>query len=134
MQDGDIDRHSEMHKMTDTPVTQQEAIETCLTIAANFKHMIPPITHPMGKAWAQPDRHKVLVDEFHAILTAKDLNQLAEYSTSVPTGAYEGKMWRMNRMVFSPGNEPEWWLCWYDTSELPDMLQVKSRRCLIVYE
>jgi hypothetical protein len=68
---------------------------------------IPPITRELGKYWEQPQRSEILLDENHAVMSRATFQKLAEYSTTVPTGVYEGKMWR--RREPSRG----WLLAWY---------------------
>lgn len=73
------------------------------------KHLltfIPPITDPMGKHWKQPKVEDILIDDTTAMMTQTTFNQLAEYSTSLPSGKYAGKMWK------SRGTDG-WYLRWY---------------------
>ena len=87
--------------------------------------MIPPITDPLGKYWNQPDREDVLVDETHAIMTISNFHKLAEYSTSIPTGVYVGKMWRRH---FN-GDD---YVMWYDVAENPNNCSIQQRKILVV--
>lgn len=70
-------------------------------------HPIPPMTHPLGRHWHQPPRERVEVDGTHALLQQGDFERLPEYSTTLPSGVYPGKMWRRQER---PG---QWWLVWF---------------------
>lgn len=64
--------------------------------------MIPPITHELGR-----------------------------YSTSIPSGVYDGKMWKRRE------NDGEHWLdtyllCWYGPDPEPDVCRIETRRILVV--
>ncbi len=85
---------------------------------------IPPITHELGQYWDQPARESVLIDEKHALMTREVFNQLHEYSTSNPSGVYEGKMWKGNRDEF-------WVLRWYSNYDDKEC-QINTRRILIL--
>lgn len=88
-------------------------------------HPIPPITHPLGQHWRQPDRHRILIDDKTAVMTRADFNTLAEYSTSVPTGVYEGKMWKRH----TPDG---WYLVWFGFSQKPDCCSNNYRKIEVV--
>lgn len=86
---------------------------------------IPPITDPMGKYWDQPPVSDILVDDTHALMTFLTWKRLAEYSSTLPTGTYTGKMWKAFR---TGGN---WFLCWYGAIEGKDIL-IHTRAILLV--
>ena len=89
------------------------------------RHDIPAITSPLGRYWDQPSRQAILVDETHTIMTRATFEQLADYSVTVPTGVYTGKMWRCGRR----------WLRWYDDHPaLPDRCTIHEREILVVEE
>ena len=73
---------------------------------AGMLNLIPPMTDPLGRYWHQPKLLDVAVYEDIAIMDKETLNQLAEYSFSVPSGVYAGKMWRCRKC-------DEWFLRWY---------------------
>ena len=77
--------------------------------------MIPAMTDPLGAHWRQPPRESIEVDDTHALMTAATFRQLPEYSSTVPTGVYPGKMWRRHDGVHSRdrGVPPIWLLCWF---------------------
>lgn len=93
-------------------------------------HIIPPITDPMGRHWHQPDRFDIEISQAGfgiAWMSQKTMDKLPEYSSTVPTGTYAGKMWRadVNR---DPVKTPEWWLCWMAWSKKnPQDLLIHNR-------
>lgn len=58
-------------------------------------------------------------------MSEQTFKELKEYSTTIPTGRYEGKMWK----GFANG---EWYLVWFDTDENPNYLRIEKRKILIV--
>lgn len=97
---------------------------------------IPPMTEPLGRHWQQPDPDAILVDEHHAVMTRESFEQLLEYTGTIPTGAYAGKMWRRHQVdidarrggVFSS----LWLLCWYsDDPEHAGYCRINYREILI---
>ncbi|MCK4794040.1 MAG: hypothetical protein KAV87_60495 [Desulfobacteraceae bacterium] len=70
-------------------------------------NVIPPITNSLGTHWDQPSAEDIKITDSKAIMTDRTLSRLANYSMSVPTGAYEGKMWRRNC------GGSNWVLCWF---------------------
>lgn len=97
---------------------------------------IPPITHPLGKYWIQPSPDSILVDESHALMDQATFDKLGDYSGSMPSGVYEGKMWsRLDGMYdekfLATGGQPEWLLVWYGPSTDPDKCSINSRKILI---
>ena len=90
---------------------------------------IPECVHPLSKHWDQPKNTEIEVDDTHALMSEESFEGLKEYSISVPTGVYAGKMWRAQRYN-------EWRLCWYEEIDLDnkEMCIVKSRIILIVRE
>ncbi|KKL82142.1 hypothetical protein LCGC14_1987740 [marine sediment metagenome] len=82
---------------------------------------LPQMTHPLSRGWSQPPADQMAVYDDIAIMDQSTLALLPEYSTTIPTGAYEGKMWRR-------ANGPDnWLLCWYGPSEKPDMVSINRR-------
>lgn len=57
-------------------------------------------------------------------MTVEAFELLADYSMSIPGGAYAGKMWR-SRI------NGHWRLRWYGTTEFPGILSCNSRAILI---
>lgn len=89
--------------------------------------IIPEMTDPMGKHWSQPDRNGIDIDDTHALMSESQIAELKDYSRSIPTGAYEGKMWK-----FKDSLNGKWSLCWYGESEGPGMLSFNQRIILEV--
>lgn len=99
--------------------------------------MIPAMTHPLSRHWDQPPAERVLVDDTHALMSPETFAALAEYSTSMPSGVYEGKMWKRRDGAFEYAQRrrqepPEWLLCWYGPGEAPETCSVEWRRILVV--
>jgi hypothetical protein len=77
---------------------------------------IPPITEPLGRHWHAPDRALILTDDKHAVMAGATFVCLPEYSGTIPTGVYPGKMWKRNDGLFDERCKPEdrkWLLCWF---------------------
>ena len=87
---------------------------------------IPEITNPLGRSWQQPDLRKIKLNDEYAEMDEQTLQELLEYSRSMPTGVYEGKMWRAM-------SQEGWLLCWYAPSKNDEnYCSVKRRRIQIV--
>ena len=82
---------------------------------------LPLMTHPLSSGWDQPSPARMAIYDDIAIMDRSTLDRLHNYSASIPTGAYEGKMWRRS------SGQDEWLLCWYGPSEDPDMVSINSR-------
>ncbi len=93
--------------------------------AASAQGSIPPMTHPLGRYWDQPPRDRVLVDDQHALLSPQDFQELGEYSTSLPSGVYPGKMWKRRE----PG---VWYLGWFGETANPELCSVNFREIILV--
>lgn len=85
---------------------------------------IPEITNPLGKYWQQPDHKNFLISYKYVLMTNKEFKELLEYSTSIPSGTYIGKMWKMNR-------GDKWYLAWFSECEDPKFLNNNYREILI---
>lgn len=82
--------------------------------------IIPEMTNPLSRYWHQPPLDDIAVYDDIAIMDRDTLEGLPEYSMSIPTGTYEGKMWkRMDRKG--------WTLCWYKDSDVPGRIDICSR-------
>lgn len=92
-------------------------------------HVIPDITDRLGKFWRQPDRSRVLVDSVHALMTTATFDALHEYSSSMPSGVYPGKMWK------AIADDGQAFLCWYGIVDgRDDVCSNNHRKILIVEE
>ena len=79
---------------------------------------IPEMTDPLGKHWHQPrDIRQAPMDDKLVLLTPAQFEALPEYSTSMPSGAYEGKCWKRAQYELDPKggwvSTGVWWLGWY---------------------
>jgi hypothetical protein len=100
------------------------------------------MTHPLSRHWDQPARDEILVDGTHACMTEATFAKLPEYSSTIPSGVYEGKMWRRHDGIFvrSYGRAPsadvlataKWLLCWYGPSSVKDSCSINYREILLV--
>lgn len=77
-----------------------------------IEHTIPAMTNALGRHWRQPHRSAIEVDDTHALMDEATFKALSEYSTSMPSGVYPGKMWKCNQR-----GTDNWWLCWYGVVE-----------------
>lgn len=59
-----------------------------------MEHIIPEMTDPLGQCWEQPVRQDILIGDDTAIMPKAAYDQLKEYSTTLPSGVYPGKMWK----------------------------------------
>lgn len=55
---------------------------------------VPEITDPLGKGWRQPKLEDIEFSLSHAHMSQESFNQLYNYELSIPSGVYDGKMWR----------------------------------------
>lgn len=88
---------------------------------------IPPMTDPMGQYWQQPPSDKIQTDDTHALMTEHALSRLLEYSCSMPSGVYPGKMWKLYDEV-----KQKWMLRWYGLSDDPKKCSINTRIILTV--
>jgi hypothetical protein len=58
-------------------------------------------------------------------MTTKTFEQLLEYNTSVPTGVYEGKMWKAHY-------KDKWLLRWFGHAEIPNHCSNNQREIILV--
>lgn len=99
-------------------------------------NVIPPMRHPYGKHWEQPDPANFLIDETHVIMAQADFDKLLDYTDSQPTGVYPGKMWK--QQIIENRSDPRrieqsWWLCWFGySSKGEDFCSTNYRRILIL--
>lgn len=87
---------------------------------------IPPMTHPFGKVWEAPDRSEVTIDGAFAKMTKAAFDKLLDYSRSVPSGVYEGKMWKTS------DDKITWHLHWWSAAKEPDMCSGNTREIKII--
>lgn len=89
--------------------------------------MIPEMTDRLGKYWDQPkDIRSAPLDGKHAILTPRQVKELAEYSSTVPSGVYPGKCWKR----IERGKA---YLAWYGVHPTdPNLCTISFREILVV--
>ncbi len=90
-----------------------------------MKNIVPDMIHHLGKHWQQPNLNNILIDDTHALMSERTLGELHEYSCSIPSGVYEGKMWKA---LMKYNNN--WVLRWYDHIEGENMM-IESREIII---
>jgi hypothetical protein len=99
------------------------------------KNVVPPMVDPHGRYWEQPDPARMLIDDTHAVMTPAAFAELKEYSASIPSGVYVGKMWKRHDGVYDPRCKPadyRWLLCWFGESERgPDYCTTNCREILV---
>jgi hypothetical protein len=109
------------HSIQGHPFSEESLLERIRNVRADIKRksaiegtakpmngvdVIPEMTDPLGKHWAQPDRQMIFIRDGKAHMCAEDFRTLKQYDTSFPSGVYPGKMWkRINSGVA--------YLCWY---------------------
>lgn len=86
--------------------------------------VIPPITDPLGKGWSQPKTTDFLISDKFAKIKATDIGELYEYSHSLPTGVYNGKMWK----TFDGSI---WYLHWFGPHKDPSQCAIHTRKISI---
>lgn len=91
----------------------------------NTEAQIPPMTDPLSKHWQQPSSDGILIDAHHAVMDMKTFDALAEYSSSVPSGVYPGKMWKA---IASDGRK---FLRWFGVADDTRLCTCNQREILI---
>lgn len=86
---------------------------------------IPPMVDPRGAFWVQPSPSEFAIGEC-AITTLPTFKKLNEYSSTVPTGVYPGKMWKRRE------RGDVWYLCWYAESESEGYCDIRRKRLLVL--
>lgn len=95
------------------------------------KNYIPDMTSPLGKGWNQPNPRDIEIDNDNALMSTETFHKLLDYSHSIPSAAYEGKMWRGE---YYENNKPtgKFYLRWYGLSDKPGMITGNTRDIIIV--
>lgn len=90
---------------------------------------IPEMTNPLGKAWEQPKRENIRLDDENAYIRKADFDLLKQYDTSNPSGVYAGKMWKR-----SVGGD-NYILCWWvDVPDKEGYCKVNYRKILLQWK
>jgi hypothetical protein len=87
---------------------------------------IPPMTHPYGKAWEQPELSEVSICDTYATMNQKAFKKLHDYSRSMPSAVYEGKMWKTS------DDKITYHLHWWGFSDEPDKCSGNVREIKII--
>lgn len=94
------------------------------------ENVIPPMTHPWGQVWKQPDTRNLVLDDKSVVMCKRDFDMLSDYTCSEPTGKYNGKMWKAQ---YGPRNAPKWYLCWcHDENTVSQEIYISYREILII--
>lgn len=98
------------------------------------RNFIPDMVHPLSKGrLQQPNREDLTIDDESVIMNTKSFKMLAEYSTSVPSGVYEGKMWKAHKYKEIDGEKVwDWYLLWFGLSEKEGMCSNQMRKIIII--
>lgn len=87
---------------------------------------IPPLDEERRGSWDQPPREDILLDSNGATMDQATFDRLPEYSRSIPSGVYPGKMWKRDEWD-SVRHEHHWFIGWYGISEDPTKCTVNFR-------
>lgn len=94
--------------------------------------VIPPITDPLGRSWRQPPLERILLDDSHAVMDTATFQALLEYSTTLPTGVYPGKMWRAQGFDARTRRwTGSWFLRWFGECDDPAKCSNNQREILL---
>ena len=88
--------------------------------------IIPPITDELGKYWNAPQRENIDMTLSHAWMNKDDFQRLHHYQHTLPTGVYEGKMWK--RLMRDGGTRLHWFLAWFGPSNEPNKCSINYQR------
>lgn len=82
--------------------------------------VLPPMTDELGKHWKQPAREKLFISADIVYMSQASFDKLPEYSSSIPSGVYPGKMWK-TEIYDHAGRHPVptgiWYLRWFGIVE-----------------
>jgi hypothetical protein len=83
-------------------------------------------------AWEGSDQ--LAVDDEDAVVTQALFAQLLEYSLSLPSGTYVGKLWKARQTVRAPGGAlvEQWFLVEYVSDPDPKQIGIRWRRLHVV--
>lgn len=96
---------------------------------------VPAMTHPLSKHWDQPYASAMLfeaeddgLEPVRVRMRRATWEALCAYDTPIPSGVYEGKMWRC-----SPWDGSGHYLRWYGTSRNgnPDQCSINTLPAII---
>jgi hypothetical protein len=94
-------------------------------------NIIPIMDDPLSVAWQQPrDIRSMPMDEKIILLRPDQLEELPEYSYTIPSGVYPGKCWKREEMKmrgFRWAPSGRWWLGWYGIHSDPKRCTINWR-------
>lgn len=84
--------------------------------------------------WAERRaRMDMLLDETHAVMDRATFDALMEYSASIPTGVFRGKVWKAHRQPKGFTDPGTWWLGEYvDDPASDEYVLIIWREILVV--
>lgn len=71
----------------------------------------------------------MLLDDDSAIMTRREFDDLDNYSCTIPSGTFVGKIWKRGEPYRDPS---QWFLGEYTSHEDPDTIGIKWRRIYII--
>lgn len=77
-------------------------------------------------AWPQPEREHITLDDTHAMMSQGSCDKLLDYSCSMPSGVWIGKMWKCKFI-----DSESWFLRWFGTESKKGFLSTHQREILI---
>ena len=84
------------------------------------------MTHELGRYWDAPNISEIEVDEESALMSESAFRKLKNYSSSIPSGVYEGKMWKCE-------TKDGWYLRWYQNIPNNDKdCAILSRKIILI--
>lgn len=87
------------------------------------EQIIPPIIDPRGKNWKQPHRRFIEIDDESALMSEQTFKALREYTPSLQSEQYAGKMWKQKI-------GDKWYLRWY--SNYNNSIITNKREILVI--
>lgn len=97
-----------------------------------MEHIIPEMIDPLGRYWEQPKRENIKVVDVFAFMEEKDFKKLASYDTTMPTGVYDGKMFKRQQRDEEGNWLNKWTLVWFSKHEDPDQCTVNYRTIVVL--
>lgn len=86
----------------------------------------------MGQHWDQPHPGEITIENGVAFMTAATFKKLKNYSCSLPSGTYQGKMWRKAVVYEEQHITARWKLCWYVDIDMPGQIGIQYREISIL--
>lgn len=122
------DFFSECSEYEQIPLSKMQDMEMRKVVLD--ENVIPPMTHPYGAHWVQPNPKNIVLDNDYAVMSKKDFDLLPDYTCSQPTGKYNGKM--RKGLLHTPKND-RWYLAWcHDENTVSQEIYISYREILII--